>query len=104
MKPTTMTSREILVTARRKIENPINWCRGSFSNAGQAYCAVGAVRLSDPECNGWVLCESKVERFLRKTVRQLTNGENDHVGMYNDNHTHAEVLAMFDRAIELCNE
>lgn len=98
------TTKEILIAARKTIENPGNWCRGavaldaenqpvgSWDSSACKWCAYGAI--------------SKFAGFGSELMRVLDTLE-DHlcgvkIGDYNDTHNHAEVLAMFDKAIAKC--
>lgn len=100
-----MDTVQILKEARALIADEKNWTQDSFArnSAGETtepaddeavcYCAIGALakvaRLS-PECN--LPAENLVEE------EALMLGWIN-VPEFNDNHTHAEVLALFDRAI-----
>jgi hypothetical protein len=81
---------EKLVKARKLVER--GWTQGSYhTQCGRhsRYCAEGALAMS----NG--LCDA--ELFLRKAVGQFN------IILWNDapERTQAEVLAAFDKAIEL---
>lgn len=89
---------EALIAARKKIENPANWtqrceARNSsgtpthyYSKNACAYCAGGALASV-----GAPYLTSAYD-FMEKLIGQSVPG-------FNDSHTHAEVLAMFDCAI-----
>ncbi len=77
---------DVLRAARAKIEKPENWCQGSFRN-GHAYCALGAVRESSYGVIRYIEACDVLERLAGPIPK------------YNDSHTHAEVLSLFDRAI-----
>ena len=76
-----------LRAARRRIEREEDWCGCGPFGPGNAVCAHVAVMLTSGD---WGL----VLGVLRKS---LPAGGTIHA--YNDSHTHAEVLALFDRAI-----
>lgn len=103
-----MNTVEILKAARAKITNPENWTQGWFaknehgdrllgvSPAATCYCSLGAVEaVTGVEYaeDGWPW---DVSRAL-----SVAMGGNSNFGIasYNDNHTHEDVLAAFDRAI-----
>lgn len=99
-----MTTSEVLRTARAKIEKPENWTQGAWARdadqhdmmpqmAGAcSFCAMGAVQFITGESEAFYVSMQALKRSL----------ETAHVSVlaFNDTHTHAEVLALFDRAIE----
>lgn len=106
-----MTPREILIAARAKIEAPERWTKGEFartedgkacrssSDAASCYCMEGAV-LSQPYL--WRK-KARACAILRLAVVTL---DYPTTPSWNDapDRTHAEVLAAFDRAIELAGD
>lgn len=95
-----MTPVEILKAARELIAKPERWTRGcgardasgedveARSDAAICWCAIGAiVRVSDDN-------PVPAEMLLR---RVLPDG--GFISSFNDSHDHAEVVALFDRAI-----
>lgn len=94
--------RSVLIAARKMIENKKNWHQGGYARDADgeqchwtnehavAFCMMGAVRRSLParqkDCDG-------PREAIEAQIRPLRVGE------FNDSHTHAEVLAVFDRAI-----
>ena len=83
------TDKEILIAARKRIENPENWFgNGSYPQEGEIKeCALVALtRISNR------LGDAPSYKLLSKSM----DGGIIH---FNDSHTHAEVLAAFDRAI-----
>lgn len=94
-----MTPLQILKLARANLSIPAAWRQGTMLDpeTGQR-CAVGSLLLfSNFEAT------ERACIYLCKAVGHL--GPNATVMMkvawYNDNHTYAEVMEMFDRAIEL---
>ena len=98
------TTKEILIAARKLIENEENWCTGavaldaegqhvaSWDESACKWCAYGTI--------------SKFAGVGSVLMRVLDTFE-DHlcgvkIGDYNDTHNHAEVLAMFDKVIAEC--
>lgn len=98
-----MSQVELLTRARAIIENPQNWTKGemardaggrlvvSHSPDAVCFCAVGALRRAAYE-----LC---IDRFPSFYTLQKWCGT-EPVPLFNDTHTHADVLALYDRAIE----
>lgn len=91
-----MTTLEILRAARKRIELPEHWCQNRMAHDSQlrgcdaldeqavAWCAYGALQ-PDPDDAG-------LDALAIAMGTKL-------VSRFNDSHTHAEVLAAFDRAI-----
>jgi hypothetical protein len=103
-----MTTLEVLKAARALISDPARWCQDDYaiddrqvstlpsdSDAG-AWCAVGAIRAAAQENNQIVL---PAQRVLAKPVTTIELVSEEAIIEYNDSHTHAEVLALFDTAI-----
>lgn len=89
-----MLTSEKLVLIREKIDKPEKWCKGAWHiRSTDAYCIIGAaVSVGD--------AQDAVE-----VLYQITAGlTNQSPPAYNDSHTHAEVLAVVDRAIEIAKE
>lgn len=94
-----MKPSEILTAARAIIEKPENWTQGYFArnksyspvhtDSAHAckFCAVGALHCI--ECDNWRDAFDYASRI----------NPNIPLADFNDTHTHAEVLAMFDEAI-----
>lgn len=97
------TDLEVLQKARQVISNPANWTQrtsavnalgemvGVKSTEACAWCAVGAVYKAMDAYSGTV---------WNPLEGALPAGYNI-VSEYNDTHSHEEVLALFDRAIEI---
>lgn len=84
-----MTPREILIAAKARIDKPSKWTRLESKSAnGRRVCAAQAIWLKGAEDYG------RVTECFRLAVGIS-------VIEYNDSHTHAEVMAAFDRAIEM---
>jgi hypothetical protein len=96
-----MTPSEILTAARELISAPERWTQEAFArDAGGnscsekleravCFCSWGAFHRA-----GYSII---AEHFLRSEMDGMP-------GRFNDTHTHAEVLAAFDRAIEAAKE
>lgn len=107
---------EDLIEARRLVEK--GWVRFSlkqkkkvlrFLPVGNQYCAMGALFEATEAQTGWHFDEyepktlrmQKAETALRKAVPTNSYGYHAGIEYYNDHHTQADVLALFDRAIAL---
>lgn len=99
-----MTPSEVLRAARAKIEDERCWTKGASARDADGYplspyapdavcfCAFGAVlNALDDRC----VVAADAAPFIR-FLRLETVGP---VSFFNDTHTHADVLALFDRAI-----
>lgn len=99
-----MNAHEILKLARAKIERPENWTQGTYardanrkkvgakSEKAVCWCSLGALVVA----SGSDLYDPAV----RSAMTQLGRINGQVVWCFNDTHTHAEVLAAFDKAIE----
>lgn len=99
-----MTTVEILIAARALITPPDKWTQGEIArdDEGNAtsptamdavcWCAQGAIAKV---AGGHYLIGAF---YARDTLRKVAGNK---VFNFNDGHTHAEVLAALDRAIEL---
>ena len=97
-----MTPLETLKAARDLISDPARWTQGCaarnvngepvdlMDNTAVCWCALGAISITDLMRGIGISDASKALR--RVTPFGL-------VGQFNDTHTHAEVLALFDAAI-----
>lgn len=82
---------EVLVEARGLIADESRWTTGMASNG--PYCAMGALYAARGEAVAAPIIHMPAYKVLKAA---LGGGE---VGRFNDSHSHAEVLALFDRAI-----
>lgn len=102
----------ILRKAKKLISNPKRWCKngGNASDSNGrltdalnthavAWCVYGAVLKVDRN----VLAGDSVEKLLRKACEKVTK-EHSLVSLYNDTHTHEEVMHLLDVAIQLGEE
>lgn len=89
------TAKEILIAARKKIEDPATWTQGKsvreMKGKPTRYCSYGAIALCAD-------IDTEYNRF-NEAYALLWNAVQGSVVQYNNTHTHAEVLAMFDKAI-----
>ena len=94
-KTKTKPATALLIAARKLIEKRENWCQRSFED-GKARCMYGAILQASLGMGN----DSPVFRAAEKYLcRQVHNGA---IVSFNDDRgrKHAEVLAVFDAAIE----
>lgn len=111
-----MKAYEVLEGALAHIENEENWCTGVMQRGNDQRCALGAIRLVGMEKGlmTWSAFEgARASEPLRSAQRALGTlalqglGLNldpsfytlDPIAAFNDTHTHAEVVALFQEAI-----
>lgn len=85
------TALSVLTRARTLIENEENWSPQGWGRSQGKYCAIRAV------CTAF----GRGEHIGGDAQDILTRIVGQYFGEFNDTHTHAQVLATFDRAIEL---
>lgn len=98
-----LTTKEVLIKAKELISSPESWTQNVYKTATDSgkvcYCALGAISEV-----------AKVEVFssnltpaanLLKSVVKDQLGSDESFAVYNDSHTHEDVMAVFDRAIEI---
>lgn len=102
-----MTAAEVLRAARDMISDPKNWTRHqnardaagnpvlAWSADAVCWCSYGAVEAADPKYS--TTCDP--DDFLHSAVDEKCPGLG--VAEFNDSAEHADVLAVFDRAIEI---
>jgi hypothetical protein len=108
-----------LVESRKLIEREENWCVGYLHrmtfDGRQQHCAVGALQwgicVPGERCNpgeSQLLDDALafLAGFIPAYVKRSTARRPawDQVALYNNDHTHEDVLALFDRAIERCQQ
>jgi len=89
-----MSTRDILIEARRLIEPKEHWGQGRFR--WPRICAADAIAVAAPDVAG--------KRDAMDALSQALPVPGSGIGEYNDTHSHAEVLALFDRAIAAFEE
>ncbi len=90
-----LTAKEVLIQARARIDTPDKWCQGKFWD-GNRCCMIGAIHSV-----GQTLGIAGTPAAIAfNTLRQFTCGD---TAKFNDTHTHAEVLEVFDKAIAACD-
>lgn len=93
-----MSTYEVLVKARELIEDPQKWCGHGWGNSRRR-CAVHALDDVAPSLAHRALACREVVRLVDPKARGSWGVQ---LGNFNDSHSHAEVLAAFDRAITSC--
>lgn len=91
-----MKTSEVLIKAQELIRDPGKWCQGAFERDG-AYCALGALGWRF-RCVDRIPNEGVVYEYLQPIVDALV-GRHWTVSSYNDSHSHADVMDLFDIAI-----
>lgn len=110
------TPKQILIAAQESIRNPLMWCQHLLVDRAGRVCAVGAVTragLGDPMAlRTWYSFEPDGDtptqvaiRLLYRAAEQIgappyVPGANPAASI-NNTGSHADVMKMFDRAIEL---
>jgi len=92
---TTTIEAEILQAARKRITPVEQWTQGSLRSRDGAVCALAALIDASRAALGGL------DVLALKILKKVTGGC---VSDFNDAHTHDEVLAAFDRAVELAEE
>jgi hypothetical protein len=96
-----MKTYEVLERALGDIQDEKNWCQGMEENLQGARCAIGSIHAK--------LSEEYEDQCLAKYVLVRTLEANDFhspgahgfglLADFNDTHSHAEVVALFQQAI-----
>jgi hypothetical protein len=86
---------QLLETAKRMIEDPGQWVKGSYATIGGRHCAVGALRAAASGLSASSTLHRAHEFLLEVARRRDFNT----VECMNDQSAHGEVLAAFDEAI-----
>lgn len=103
-----MNTLEVLIAARKLIEKPENWTQGVlardidgeavyvYNSRAICFCSMGALYCAVGE-------DDYLKTDIIDDVAAILSSiaQDDTVAGFNDNHTHAEVLALFDKAIEM---
>jgi hypothetical protein len=84
-----MTTREALEAAKARIDAPEKWSQGTLLDRNGRRCALGAFdELTGVDA-----------QYLYEVLASDPSYGTTSLTAYNDSHTHAEVMALFDRAI-----
>lgn len=91
-----MTLKNDLIAAKALIDTPEKWGKGSFDLGRGCYCALGALGVAQ---NGrpWGFTDLAAQHLIKSLPKGWAS-----VACFNDDFhtTHADVMALFDRAIE----
>lgn len=102
------TVKELLLVARQAISNPENWTQYVIardaegvmifpdSSKAVCWCSLGALRKAQEDLKA-------DETTYVEAYDVLCDVLDGSIVAYNDTHTHAEVLALFDKAITNAN-
>ena len=97
------TTVEVLRGARALIDSPSKWLKGSPVGRGtHRNCAISALCVARGVEYGSPSISAKDTEAWPEYVALANACGNKMVGDWNDSHTHAEVLALFDKAIAEC--
>jgi hypothetical protein len=90
----------LLMAARILISDPNDWTQGTSRSfrpgTGECFCSIAAIHVNARFC--------KPDSLFDDSLYRLSKTMGGSVASFNDTHTHAEVLAAFDRAIEMGDE
>jgi hypothetical protein len=94
-----MTVRDDLIAAKALIDTPEKWTKGAFSNGKGCRCAMGAVmtvRGGDS-----YIARKPLAALRRQLPAEFIREDVFDVSSFNDDTatTHADIMALFDRAI-----
>lgn len=102
------TPADIVRRARNLISDPEHWCQGSWAkdkngsnlrfcdDDAVSFCAAGALGRAGSEAG----CDTFLPHEIYDTLDRVI-GRGGSLTAFNDDHTHAEVIALFDQTIEL---
>lgn len=104
--------KEFLIQTRDLISDPKNWTQCSFARnkygdpvpyfykSAVCFCSIGALnRVCNYGDNGDCEYHNHSYDLLNKIVVEITKDPSQTIGHYNDSHTHNEVIAVFNKAI-----
>lgn len=97
-----MKTSEILTKAKELISDPENWIKENYhqnKNGKECFCSLGAIARSEGVSN-FNSSGTKAASILKEVVIDDLQ-EDQTFAIYNDEHTHEEVMAAFDKAIAL---
>lgn len=98
------TLKERLITAKALIDSPEKWGKDFYYESDGCLCVVGAVgKASGLSAAGGQWCYSIIDALC--SVLPDTAPIRNHLPAYNDHPdtTHEDIMALFDRAIEACD-
>ena len=116
---------ELLIEARDRISDPSRWCQNTHARGASgegvapqsteavSWCSVGALYASVPERTqpGFFLfpgdaADARIDRAKRVLQAAIGKAALDYtygytVTRFNDSHSHEEIMAVWDKAIDL---
>lgn len=109
----TQALKEFLTQTRDLISDPKNWTQNTFARnkygdpvpffykSAVCFCSIGALkRVCNYEImNDFEYFYNHSYDLLNKIVVEITKDPSQTIGHYNDSHTHNEVIAVFNKAI-----
>lgn len=123
-----MKASVLLKAARERVTDPQDWTQGAYardaygSEVGDGHfslddlideeafhnatrwCALGALGVKAFDIDDVAHATNVLERAVRKLDTSVKGDDYCIVSAFNDNHSHEEVLRLFDEAIELAKE
>lgn len=98
-----MKSSEILRAAKKLIENENNWIKGAFALDDEDNEVLGNDKKACKFCSlGALQCVQNTRELPSLYLRDAANTTS--VSRFNDDHSHQEVMEMFDKAIALAEK
>lgn len=92
---------QIILKARELLSDPKRWCKDEYISCGEriSYCTIGAIKTVSGQINVFASCNPTAEA-ARDRVECFLPDQFNSVHEYNDHPdtTHADVLALLDRA------
>jgi hypothetical protein len=100
-----MSTLDDLVAARALIAKPDTWCIGRLFGSEPtglvSYCAIGAINKAVTGSPiGMVFSDHGAAAAVLAALPPAFGHDLPKLAIFNNTHTHTEVLALFDRAIE----
>lgn len=104
------TVTQILVAAKALIANPVNWTQGAgarnlvgqsvpvLSDEAHSFCSLGALDKALSVRDHSPGMDEKAYSFLGKSAANVS------ISLFNDRHSHEEVMEMWDKAIHLAKQ
>lgn len=83
--------REQLIAAKALIDVPSRWCQGQYERDGRMCASMALQVATHTSC--YDIMDNEAYEALRKVM------DVPEVCTFNDRHTHAQVMAAFDKAI-----
>jgi len=100
-----------LRAAKALIDTPAKWIQGNLAHDAEGrnislydpnatcFCSMGAYARFCFDTQPGFVVRRLISNALDKAAQEATGTHNTNVALYNDSHGHAEVMALWDRAI-----